>query len=217
MGRDLVSKLLAAGLSAGVFLIWWPEHHASSGLVSLVMRGALWTLSFELLLLAFAPLERLVRRAAAARLREPLLRSRLAGVPAGARVGGACALACVGAALPVALLAGSHVPRPHRAAARTERVVVVKRRVERRRVVVRQVVTVPAVVAHPEPVAWSSRTTRRPTAAKRTKRASVTTEPAPAQRTPAQQPATTPPTPAPEPTPATTTETAPAAASTPGG
>src|SRR5213595_897918 len=61
MARDLISKLLAAGLSAGVFLIWWPEHHPTAGLMSLVVRGALWTLLYELLLFAFAPLERMAR------------------------------------------------------------------------------------------------------------------------------------------------------------
>src|SRR4051794_38912299 len=72
IGRDLVSKILAAGLSAGLFLIWWPQHHATTGLTSLIVRGALWTLSFELLLLAFAPLER--RIAARLRTRMPARR-----------------------------------------------------------------------------------------------------------------------------------------------
>src|SRR4051812_18445129 len=208
MGRDLLSKFLAAGLSAGVFLIWWPEHHATSGLMSLVVRGALWTLSFEMLLLAFAPLERLVRRAAAARLREPALRDRLAGVPAGARVGGACALACVGAAVPATLLAGADMPRARHAAPRTERVVVVKRRVERQRVVVERVVTVPAVVAHPEPVAAPrARRTVAPAPAK-PKRAPAAKKPAATTPAPA---ASAPPVP-PEPTPPASAEPAPAPA-----
>src|SRR3954462_3679695 len=89
--RDPVSQPLAAGLSAGVFLIWWPEHHAATGLASLVLRGALWTLTFELLLLAFAPLERQLTRALRDRI---TVRRRLE-----VRIGGACALACAGAAL----------------------------------------------------------------------------------------------------------------------
>src|SRR3954468_8327612 len=134
MARDLFSKLLAAGLSAGVFLIWWPEHHPTTGLVSLVVRGALWTLFYELLLHAFAPLERMARDA----LREKVRTRRLPALPARARVGGACVLACAGAALPLALLAGAHAPRPARPVAATKRVVVVKRPVVRQRVVVRR-------------------------------------------------------------------------------
>src|SRR3954467_9356177 len=95
MASDLISKLLAAGLSAGLFLIWWPEHHATTGLASLALRGALWTLTFELLLLAFAPLERHVAR---------LVRERVELRRPDVRIGGACALACVGAAVPLALL-----------------------------------------------------------------------------------------------------------------
>src|SRR4051794_2585770 len=150
MARDLLSKLLAAGLSAGVFLIWWPEHHPATGLTSLIVRGALWTLCFELLLVAFAPLERVARRAVAARMRSARVQDRLEAVPARARLGGACMLACVGAALPVTLLSGAHAPRPAHAAA-PERVVVVKRPVVRR-VVVRQIVTVPAAATRPETV-----------------------------------------------------------------
>src|SRR4051794_37761017 len=142
--RDLVSKILAAGLSAGLFLIWWPEHHPTTDLGSLVVRGALWTLCFELLLLAFAPLERLVTRAV--RVRVSVKRPE---VPTPARVGGACMLACAGAALPLVLLAGSHAPRPA-PAPKPRKVVVVKHL--RQKVIVREVVRVPsAAVEHPAP------------------------------------------------------------------
>src|SRR5881398_2811945 len=127
MASDLISKLLAAGLSAGLFLIWWPEHHAAAGLSSLVVRGALWTLTYELLLVAFTPLERLARRAISARAHRLRPPNPFAAVHGPARVGGACVLACAGAALPLTLLAGAHAPRPAGAAATTRRVVVVKR------------------------------------------------------------------------------------------
>src|SRR4051812_26008987 len=117
MARDLISKILAAGLSAGLFLIWWPERHATAGLTSLVVRGALWTLTYELLLLAFTPLERLARRAVSARAHHLRPRSPFVAVPAPARVGGACVLACAGAAPPLTLLAGAQAPRPQRPAA----------------------------------------------------------------------------------------------------
>jgi len=56
MTSDLVSKLLAGGLSAGVFLLWWPSSFPVEGLEWLVLRGVLRTLCFEVLLLAFVPL-----------------------------------------------------------------------------------------------------------------------------------------------------------------
>lgn len=152
IARDLFSKLAAAGLSAGVFLLWWPEHHASASLGSLVARGALWTLVFEVLLVAFAPLERAVRNALRSRVPAPALTERLPGMPAPARVGGACVLACAGAAVPLLLLAGVHAPaRPARAAA-ARPIVIVKRSIVRQRVVVREVVAAAPVVAHPPTV-----------------------------------------------------------------
>src|SRR3954454_18672607 len=148
MAKDLFSKLLAAGLSAGLFLIWWPQHHATTGLTSLIVRGALWTLGYELMLLAFSPLERLLRRALSTRVRRVELRNPFSAVPGTARVGGAAALACAGVAVPVTLLAGANAPGPAAVAASTHRVVVVKRPVVKR-VVVRETVTVPAAAAHP--------------------------------------------------------------------
>jgi hypothetical protein len=172
MARDLISKILAAGLSAGLFLIWWPEHHATAGLTSLVVRGALWTLTYELLLLAFTPLERLARRAISARADHLRPRSPFVAVPAPARVGGACVLACAGAALPLTLLAGAQARPPHREATATRRVVVVKRPIVKR-VVVRETVTVPAAAAHPSPPvivrAAVRRAAPRPTPASTTK------------------------------------------------
>ena len=200
MAKDLTSKILAAGLSAGLFLIWWPEHHATNGLASLIVRGALWTLCYELLLLAFTPLERLARSAISARAHRLRPRNPFVAVPTPARVGGACVLACAGAALPLTLLAGAQAPAPARAAHATKRVVVVKRPIVKR-VVVRQTLTVPAAAAHPSPpviVRTIRRTrtvvTRAPAATKR----SATRE-APTPRPPA---ATT--TPAAPSTPATT-------------
>jgi len=193
IARDLLSKLLAAGLSAGLFLIWWPEHHPTAGLSSLVLRGALWTLTFELLLLAFAPLERQVVRALRRRI---TVRRRLE-----VRVGGACALACAGAALPIALLAGAHAPRPAHAAhpqPQPRRVVVVKRQ---KVVVKREVVTVPVAAAqHPAPVSpvvvHRTVVVRRPTASRpaaSTKKAPVTEPAAAPEPSPAPAPvATTP-------------------------
>src|SRR4051794_41560836 len=60
---DLISKISASGLSAGVFLVWWPAHVTSQGGDVVLARGVLWAAAFELLLLGFRPLERAIGRA----------------------------------------------------------------------------------------------------------------------------------------------------------
>jgi hypothetical protein len=139
----LVSKIFAGGLSAGVFLLWWPEHVHGEGLMQLVLRGLLWTLTFELLLLAFGPAETLIAQRLRARTdaRRDRVRDRLAGVPAPARTGGVLALACCGIAGPLALLADApreivkQVDRP-----RVVKQVIVERPVVEKKVIVRKVV-----------------------------------------------------------------------------
>src|SRR5919197_862393 len=107
---DLVSKVLAGGLSAGVFVVWWPAHVPAQGGEWLLARGLLWTLAFELLLLAFRPLERTVGDA---------VRRREARAMAPRRIAPLLALAAVAAAAPVAMLSGARAPiaSPARAAA----------------------------------------------------------------------------------------------------
>ncbi|HEV7918593.1 MAG TPA: hypothetical protein VGO97_03360 [Solirubrobacterales bacterium] len=55
--RQLISKLIAAGLSAGVVLLWWPLVMSANGPSSWVLRAVVWTLLFELLLALLAPIE----------------------------------------------------------------------------------------------------------------------------------------------------------------
>src|SRR3954453_24257493 len=136
---DLVSKISASGLSAGVFLVWWPAHVTSQGGDVLLARGVLWAAAFELLLLGFRPLGRAIGRAV--REREP-------GVLAPSRIGRTLVLAVLAAAAPAVLLSGSHdAVSPARAAAPK---VIVKREIVRREVVVRRV---SHVVRVPVPVA----------------------------------------------------------------
>ena len=146
--NDLISKICAGGLSAGVFLIWWPSHVAGEGLGQLVLRGLMWTLTFELLLVAFIPLERLVIRAVRRRVgkRRLALRDRIHAAPARARAGGAVALACVGAGMPILLLTDSAGAPVKDAQARPQvvRQVIVKRPVVKREVVVRRTPATPA-------------------------------------------------------------------------
>jgi hypothetical protein len=150
---NILSKVLAAGLAAGVFLLWWPAHLPSSGVPWLVMRGVAWTLAFEILMLSFVPLERmairgLVRWRAASGARR--VQRRLASAPAPARAGGAVLLAFTGALVPLLLLA--HAGRPPATPAvrppTVVRKIVVRKVVRERTVVVR---TAPAQAIVPTP------------------------------------------------------------------
>jgi hypothetical protein len=55
--RQLGSKLLAGGLSAGVVLLWWPLFFPTQSVTTWLGRGIVWTLAFELLLVALTPFE----------------------------------------------------------------------------------------------------------------------------------------------------------------
>ena len=166
----LVSKIIAGGLSAGVFLFWWPEHVAGDGLLQLVLRGLLWTLSFELLLITLGPAEQLIERRVRARAiaRGESVRTRLAGVPAPARTGGVVALACCGLAAPLALIADA----PKQLVNRVERPqvvkqVIVERPVIEKKIVVRRVVAPAAQQPlHSAGAAPSVATSARPVARK---------------------------------------------------
>lgn len=156
-----LSKSLAGGLSAGVVLLWWPLLFAADTVASWLIRGAVWTVCFELLLLVLGPLEsalwntrrgeRLTRRAreAEARLHAGSDRRRL---------GRLTAMAVAGLAIPGALLAaGLHERAPERAEARPSKVVKVTRvvrpvTVRRVRRVVAAPVTAAALPAVPKDV-----------------------------------------------------------------
>jgi hypothetical protein len=158
--QDLLSKVSASGLSAGVFLLWWPAHITSQDSHALLARGVLWALAFEVLLLGFRPLERAVGRAVKAREADMLAPRRIAPL---------LALATVAAVVPVTMLCGARAPltTPARAAAPK---VIVKREIVRREVVVRRVskiVRVPVATAATTPTtAATPARTVRTTAAK---------------------------------------------------
>ena len=126
----LIPKVLAGGLSAGIFLLWWPAHVTATGSEWLFVRGILWSLAFEILLAAYSPVEKAV--VGAVRAREP----RRLGTRRVARV---LTFAAVAVAVPLVMLAGSRRPpaaAPARAAAPK---VVVKREIVKREVVIRRV------------------------------------------------------------------------------
>jgi hypothetical protein len=201
---NLLSKVIAAGLAAGVFLLWWPAHLPSTGVQWLVLRGLAWTLAFEVLALSFVPLEQMATRALVRR-RETSRAARvlrlLAAAPAPARAGGAVMLAFTGLLLPgLLLLHSGRLPAAQPAAHTTKivRKVVVRKIVRERTVVVRQA----APAATPAPYAVSAAP-----AAAAAKTVAGTKAPAPKRsasstKTPAKQTTSTP---------ATTTKTTPAA------
>jgi hypothetical protein len=57
--REFLSKSIAAGLSTGVVLLWWPVlFDRVDSVTSWLARGVTWTVLFELLLFALIPFER---------------------------------------------------------------------------------------------------------------------------------------------------------------
>jgi hypothetical protein len=206
--RQLGSKLLAGGLSAGVILLWWPMFFHTDSVTTWLCRGVAWTLCFEVLLLALSPFEaelwathrgeRLSRKAYAARARlhheSPRRRMSRFGV-----------LACVALAVPLGLIAlglGSHIPTQKPATPKVTQVTRVVRvvkpvRVER----VVKIRTVAKIV--PAQTGYNARSidtqvqTKKP-ATKRTPKSSpkrpAKTTPAPKAHTPVKQTAPTTPT-----------------------
>ncbi len=202
---NLLSKVIAAGLAAGVFLLWWPSHLPSTGVQWLVLRGLAWTLAFEILVLSFVPFERMATRTLVRRReggRAARVRRRLAAAPAPARASGTVMLACTGLLLPGLLLLHSGRLPAAQPAAHTTKVV--------RKVVVRKVVHERTVVVHeaaptPAPYAVSA----APAAAAKAVAATPAKKAAAAKRSTSSTKTAA--TKKPAATPATTTKTTPAA------
>jgi hypothetical protein len=201
---NLLSKVIAAGLAAGVFLLWWPAHLPSAGVQWLVLRGLAWTLAFEILVLSFVPFERMATRALVRRReggRAARVRRRLATAPAPARASGAVMLAFTGLLLPgLLLLHSGRLPAAQPVAHTTKvvRKVVVRRVVHERTVVVREAAPAAArdpVSAAAAPVAVAPKraakktSTSKAAAPSSTKRAAKKTTPTPAAKTKTTAPA----------------------------
>jgi hypothetical protein len=177
---NLLSKVIAAGLAAGVFLLWWPVHLPSAGVQWLVLRGLAWTLAFEVLVLSFVPLERMATRALTRRRaagRAHRVRSRLAAAPAPARASGAVMLAFTGLLLPgLLLLHSGRVPaQPAAHTTQVVRKVVVRKVVREKTVVVRQAAAqapapyaAPAAPVAPAPTAAAKAPAKKTATAKQT-------------------------------------------------
>jgi hypothetical protein len=121
--RDFLSKSIAGGLSAGVVLLWWPLLFAEvDSVTSWFVRGVVWTVCFELLLVALIPFERALWETAHG---ERITRrvgnagSRLHSGSHRRRIGRLSAMASVALAIPVVLLvAGLHEQAPAHAEAK---------------------------------------------------------------------------------------------------
>ncbi len=205
---NLLSKVIAAGLAAGVFLLWWPAHLPSTGVQWLVLRGLAWTLAFEILVLSFVPLEQMATRALRRRRedsRAARVRHRLAAAPAPARASGAVMLAFTGLLLPgLLLLHSGRLPAAQPVAHTTKvvRKVVVRKVVHEKTVVVREAApaAAPAPSAVNEAPATAAAAVTPKAAAKKTARSQAA---APSSTKTAAKKTTS--------TPTTTTKTTPAA------
>jgi hypothetical protein len=106
--RELLSKSIAGGLSAGVVLLWSPVLFEDvATLTSWLVRGVAWTVWFELILVAIRPLERAMwetDRGERIQSRVGAAGSRLQSGSHRRRVGRLSAVATAALAVPVALL-----------------------------------------------------------------------------------------------------------------
>lgn len=153
--RELISKLVAGGLSAAVILLWWPQFFPTDNATTWLVRGVVWTLSFELLVHALMPIERALWEShAGSRVRSGASRASSRFGSPRRSVRGRAGVACAALAVPVALLvAAPQQPAKPKTAAAVRHVTEVKRivKVERRQVRVAQVV--PVASTTPEPPA----------------------------------------------------------------
>jgi hypothetical protein len=191
--RQLGSKLLAGGLSAGVVLLWWPMFFPTDSVTTWLCRGIVWTLVFELLLVALSPFELALwntHRGERISQRVEAKRALLDHESPKRRIGRRAALAITALALPLALIAvgvSSHIPTGH--AATPPKVMQVTRVVRVVKPVRVQRVVKIRTVSQPVPVVSQS-TYTAPAAAvrKRThKHASAPTKHVSAPATPAPQ------------------------------
>jgi hypothetical protein len=114
--RQLISKLIAAAISAAVVLLWWPIIMSSNGPTSWALRAVAWTLLFELVLALLAPIEEsiwdnfLSARRWVARLAHARQRLYARDGNRVRHVASSVAVLAVVGAIPLALVAGGPAP-----------------------------------------------------------------------------------------------------------
>jgi hypothetical protein len=198
--EHLLSKLVAGGLSAGVVLLWWPHFFPHDSAGSWVARGIAWTLLMEILVVAFSPIEHVLRARVSAFAPVGHVSSFMSR-SSRVRAWLALALAALAVSAPLMLIATGHPAKaeaPKQEVTNVTRVVKVVKRVQVRKIVVREPApAAPAYVPSPAPRAATPVATPRATAAP--KRAAK-------KRTAAKkEPASSKPVATPTPTPAATT------------
>jgi hypothetical protein len=106
--REFLSKSIAAGLSTGVVLLWWPVlFDRVDSVTSWFARGVTWTVLFEALLFALTPFERALWETPRGELvstRVGAAHSRLHSGSARRRMGRLSAVASAAILVPVVLL-----------------------------------------------------------------------------------------------------------------
>ena len=181
MQKDLLSKLMAGGLSAAVVLVWWAAYFPAQGVTTWLTRGLAMTLLYELLFLSFVPLERHLWNSRPGRAligRVEHWHERLLHAPDRRRVHGSVALACVATLVPVLLLSAGARRDPRASSARpTVRQVTINRETVVRTPV--QQVVVQKTITAPSPAAVGPRTRVVHTSTTRTVVLAITTAPAP--------------------------------------
>jgi hypothetical protein len=114
--RQLISKLIAAAISAAVVLLWWPIIMTSNGPESWALRAVAWTLLFEVILALLAPIEERVwdnfiaGRGTTARLARARERFYAHDGTAAKRAISTVAVVALVAAVPLALIIGGPEP-----------------------------------------------------------------------------------------------------------
>jgi len=124
--REFLSKSIAGGLSASVVLLWWPLLFSEvDSVTSWLVRGAAWTVLFEILLVALVPFERALWETTGGErisTRIGAAGSRLHAGSRRRRMSRLSAVATMALAVPVVLLVaglGKHTPAPAEAKAAT--------------------------------------------------------------------------------------------------
>jgi hypothetical protein len=160
--RELLSKSIAGGLSAGVVLVWWPVLFEQVDTVtSWFIRGVAWTVCFELLMFALVPVERALWETRSGERIQGRFGAAGSRIHAGShrrRLGRLSAVATVALVVPAALLVmGLQEQLPAKAEAApvrpVEKVVRVTKVVKVQRVVQGAPIVRPEVVSSAQPQA----------------------------------------------------------------
>jgi hypothetical protein len=124
--REFLSKSIAGGLSAGVVLLWWPLLFSEvDSVTSWLVRGAAWTVLFEMLLVALVPFERALWETTGGERISSRIGAAGSRLHAGSRrrrMSRLSAVATMALAVPVVLLVAGlakHAPAPAEAKAAT--------------------------------------------------------------------------------------------------